>query len=54
MAIVPEQAHGTERLIVSAFYAVFAVGVLARDRGRLRRLARDGFATPYERLKDPA
>jgi cation:H+ antiporter len=49
-AVVPESARGLERIGVGALYMALGIGVLVRDRGRLPRLIRDGFRTPYAEL----
>jgi cation:H+ antiporter len=46
-ALVPESLHAVERIGVGVLYIVLAVGVLLRDRGRVRGLLRDGFRTPH-------
>ncbi|MGQ0670600.1 MAG: sodium:proton exchanger [Actinomycetota bacterium] len=50
-ALVPESAHGVERVVVSILYLVLGAGILLRDRGRLPRLLRDGFRTSHDRLR---
>jgi cation:H+ antiporter len=49
-AVVSESARGLERIGVGALYMALGLGVLVRDRGRLPRLIRDGFRTPYAEL----
>lgn len=51
-ALVPESLRAVERLGVGALYIVLAVGVLFRDRGRVRVLLRDGFRTPYGEMNE--
>jgi cation:H+ antiporter len=51
-AVVPESLHAVERLGVGALYIVLAVGVLLRDRGRVRVLLRDGFRTPHGEMNE--
>jgi cation:H+ antiporter len=49
-ALVPEQMHGTERIVVSICYLALGAWILLRDRRRLPTLIRDAFATSYEDL----
>ena len=49
-AIVPSSMHDAELVIVGALYLALAMGVLARDRGRIPRLVRDGFRSSYAEL----
>jgi cation:H+ antiporter len=49
-AIVPESAHGTERVIVSVAYLMLAAVLFARDRMRFRHLMREGLFVPYAEL----
>jgi cation:H+ antiporter len=51
-ALVPESFHAVERIGVGVLYIVLAVGVLLRDRGRVRALLRDGFRTPYGEMNE--
>jgi hypothetical protein len=44
--------HAVERIGVGVLYIVLAVGVLLRDRGRVRALLRDGFRTPYGEMNE--
>jgi hypothetical protein len=51
---VPSSMHDLELVLVGVLYLVLAAGVLARDRGRIPRLVRDGFRTSYSELsRDP-
>jgi cation:H+ antiporter len=49
-AFVPESVHGTERITVAILYLVLGVLVLIRDRERIPRLVRDGFAASHDEL----
>lgn len=49
-AVIPESAHGAERIAVGTLYLVLAVGISARHRHRLRPLVRDGFKASYADL----
>lgn len=49
-AIVPDDAHGLELVIVSAVYLVLAVVILVRARGRMGALLHDGVRRPYAEL----
>ncbi|HZQ27408.1 MAG TPA: hypothetical protein VFA94_06900 [Acidimicrobiales bacterium] len=49
-AVVPEQWHGAERVIVSAVYVILAIAILFKDRSPARTLLRQGFRTPYHEL----
>lgn len=49
-ALVPESAHGVERIAVSVIYLMLGAGILLRDRGRLSRLLRDGFRADHTDL----
>lgn len=49
-ALVPEQGHGVERIVVSVVYLLLAVWIFAKDRRMLSTLLRDGFRTPHEQL----
>jgi len=56
-ALVPESAHGIERIAVGILYLVLGVGILARDRRRIPLLVRDAFVVSpaelsAERLQD--
>jgi cation:H+ antiporter len=48
--LLPSSLHGRELLIVSVVYLVLAAWFLARKRGAMPRLIRDGFSTPYSQL----
>jgi cation:H+ antiporter len=48
--LLPERLHVISRIGVGVVYLVAGVGILARDRGRLRGLLRDGFRAPYAEL----
>ena len=53
--VVPESAHGTERVIVSVAYLVIAAFIFLRDRKPFLRLMREGLFVPYAELAaDPA
>jgi cation:H+ antiporter len=49
-AVGSPRFHDEILTATSAVYLVLAAGVLARDRHRLAKLFRDGFATPYAEL----
>lgn len=49
--LAPAQWKGTERLLVAAGYLVLAGLILAKDRGRLPALLRDGFRTSHDDLR---
>ncbi|HXF37843.1 MAG TPA: sodium:proton exchanger [Actinomycetota bacterium] len=49
-ALVPESAHGVERIVVSIIYVLLGLGILVRDRQRIPNLIRDGFRTSYAEL----
>ncbi|HXF71583.1 MAG TPA: sodium:proton exchanger [Actinomycetota bacterium] len=51
-ALVPESAHGVERIVVSAMYLALGAAILLRDRGRIPALIRDGFRTSYAELSE--
>ncbi len=51
-ALVPESAHGVERVVVSGLYLVLGAVILLRDRGRIPALIRDGFRTSYAALSE--
>jgi cation:H+ antiporter len=48
--LLPEDLHVVSRVGVGAVYLVAGVWILARDRGRVRRLLRDGFRASYAEL----
>ncbi len=50
-AAVPEQAHGTELLVLSAAYLVLGAAMMVRYRTPLRDRLRDGFLLPYSALE---
>jgi cation:H+ antiporter len=50
-AVVPESAHGTELVIVSALYLILAAMLLFNQRREVPRLLRRGFRTPYAELQ---
>jgi cation:H+ antiporter len=49
-ALVPESAHGVERVVVSILYLVLGLAILLRDRRRVPSLVRDAFVVPHEEL----
>ena len=49
-AFVPESLHDEVLLINSAIYLIVGLMLLARHRGEMRHLVRDGFRTPYAQL----
>jgi cation:H+ antiporter len=51
-ALLPESARGIERVAVGALYLALGVGILVRDRQRMRDLLRNGFRTPYADLTE--
>jgi cation:H+ antiporter len=48
--ILPERLHVVSRIGVGAVYLVAGAWILLRDRGRVRRLFRDGFRASYAEL----
>jgi cation:H+ antiporter len=48
--ILPEDLHVVSRIGVGVVYLVAGGVILARDRGRVRRLLRDGFRASYAEL----
>jgi cation:H+ antiporter len=48
--IVPQSAHGTERVIVSVAYLCLAAVIFLRDRKALIGLLREGLFVPYSEL----
>ncbi len=50
-AMLPESAHGTELLAVSAMYLVFGMVLIVRHRVQLLQRVRDGFSAPYSVLE---
>ncbi len=50
-ALLPESAHGTELIALSAMYLAFGVILIVRHRNRIFLRARDGFLTPYSVLE---
>jgi cation:H+ antiporter len=48
--ILPEDLHVVSRIGVGAVYLVAGAWILLRDRGRVRRLFRDGFRASYAEL----
>jgi cation:H+ antiporter len=50
--LVPQSAHGTERVIVSVAYLALALFIFLRDRKPLWRLLREGLFMPYAALVD--
>jgi cation:H+ antiporter len=49
-ALLPESAHGIERIAVGILYLVLGLGVLLRDRRRVPLLLRDAFTASYAEL----
>ena len=49
-ALVPESAHGVERVVVSILYLVLGLAILLRDRRRVPSLMRDAFFVSHEEL----
>jgi cation:H+ antiporter len=49
-AIVPESAHGIERIGVGILYLVLAAGMLIAQRRAVRRVMVDGLRTPVDEL----
>jgi cation:H+ antiporter len=49
-AVVPESAHGSERIVVSVIYLALGVGMIVKNRKAIRPLAHDGFRAPYAEL----
>ncbi|HZD02214.1 MAG TPA: sodium:proton exchanger [Actinomycetes bacterium] len=50
-AVLPEPAHGTELLAVSAMYLLFGAVLIVRHRTQLLKRIRDGFRAPYSELE---
>jgi cation:H+ antiporter len=50
-ALLPESAHGTELLALSAMYLVFGMVLIVRHHAQLRARLRDGFRAPYSVLE---
>jgi cation:H+ antiporter len=50
-ALLPESAHGTELLAVSAMYLLFGAVLIVRHRTQLLARLRDGFRAPYTVLE---
>ena len=50
-ALLPESAHGTELLALSAMYLTFGLVLIVRHHRQLALRLRDGFATPYSVLE---
>ncbi|HZN15456.1 MAG TPA: hypothetical protein VFB78_14385 [Acidimicrobiales bacterium] len=48
--VVPQSAHGTERVIVSVAYLALAAVIFVKDRKPLLRLLREGLFVPYAEL----
>jgi cation:H+ antiporter len=51
-AVVPESAHGVERVIVSGVYLGLGLSLILRDRASLATLLKDGLRTPIRQLTD--
>ncbi|HUS61477.1 MAG TPA: hypothetical protein VMY34_04715 [Acidimicrobiales bacterium] len=51
-AVVPESAHGVERVAVSAGYLLFAIYLFVKARSRFRPMLRDAFKTSYSEMQD--
>ena len=49
-AVVPESAHGIERIVVGVIYLVLAAGMLIAQRRSVRRVMVDGLRTPVDDL----
>jgi cation:H+ antiporter len=49
-AVVPASIHGVERIGVGVAYLLLGLWMLARNRGEIRPLLRDGFRAPYANL----
>jgi len=49
-ALVPESAHGIERVAVGILYLILGVAIIARDRRRVPHLLRDAFVVSYAEL----
>jgi cation:H+ antiporter len=49
-ALVPESAHGVERVVVGILYLVLGLAILIRDRRRVPSLMRDAFFVSHEEL----
>ena len=45
-AVVPQSAHGIERVVVSGVYLGLGISILLRDRGRMATLIREGLTMP--------
>jgi cation:H+ antiporter len=50
-ALLPESAHGTELLAVSAMYLLFGAVLIVRHRAQLLERLRDGLRAPYSVLE---
>lgn len=50
-ALLPESAHGTELLTVSAMYLLFGTVLIVRHRAQFLERLRDGFLAPYSVLE---
>jgi cation:H+ antiporter len=53
-AVIPDSAHGVERVVVAAVYLLLATCIFVRDRHRLPHLLRDGFRVSYADLQRDA
>jgi cation:H+ antiporter len=51
-ALVPEQWHDAERIIVGVVYLLLGFWALRGERGQVRRLLRDGFRASYDELAE--
>jgi cation:H+ antiporter len=49
-ALVPESAHGIERIAVGILYLLLGVAIMLRDRRRVPQLIRDAFMASYAEL----
>jgi cation:H+ antiporter len=51
-AVVPQSAHGIERVVVSGVYLGLGISILLRDRGRMATLIREGLTMPLRARGD--
>jgi cation:H+ antiporter len=52
-AVVPQSAHGIERVVVSGVYLGLGISILLRDRGRMATLIREGLTMPLRATGAP-
>jgi cation:H+ antiporter len=52
-AVVPQSAHGIERVVVSGVYLGLGISILLRDRGRMATLIREGLTMPLRAARNP-